>query len=107
MELIGKTVTKEEIEEINGKKIYYCIAGFKVLAIPSVNIIKNENGEIEVDEAYGVDIRPHPMSPNMIAVQLATVKNVRIRWNLLFELKEGDPIYEACRQQMSGIIRPH
>lgn len=107
MELIGKTVTKEEIAEINGKKIYYCIAGFRVLAIPSVNIIKHEDGEIEADEVYGVDIRPHPMAPNMISVSLTSVKNIRIRWNVLFELTEGDPIYEACIQQMSGIVRPH
>lgn len=100
-------LVENETPEIKGKKIYYCIAGYRTLAIPSVNIIKNENGEIEVDAAYIVEVQRHHLNPNAINVGIVIIPKARIRWNLLTELNEGDPIYEAVVQEMSGIIRPH
>lgn len=100
-------LVKNETPEIKGKRIYYCIAGYRTLAIPSVNIIKDENGEIRFDTAYGIEVRQHPLDPRSINISLAPITNARVRWNMLVELEEADPIYQAVIQQMSGIIRPH
>lgn len=100
-------LVKNENPEIQGKKIYYCVAGKLELAIPSVNIIKKENGIISADTVYVINIQQGKFAVNTIEIGLAPIANVEIQYNLLREMNENDPIYNMVVESMSGITRPH
>lgn len=101
-----KLVKDSNPEEL-GKKIFYCVAGKIELAIPSVNIIKEENGTIFADEVYSISLAQNKFVPNQLDVKLSSMKNIKIRYNVLIEMNENDPVYNMVTQTMSGIARPH
>lgn len=100
-------LVKDNNPEVLGKKIYYAVAGKLELAIPSVNIVNEENGMIIADEVYVISLTPNQFVPNQLNVKLASMKNVKIQYNLLVEMDDSDPIYNMVTQTMSGIARPH
>lgn len=100
-------LVKDENPEIQGKKIYYCVAGKLDLAIPSINIIKKENGIIYADTVYVINMRQGKFAVNTVEISLAAMNNVEIQYNVLMEMSETDPTYNIVIESMSGIARPH
>lgn len=100
-------LVKNENPEIQGKKIYYCVAGKLDLAIPSVNIIKKENGIIHADMVYVINMRQGKFAVNTVEIGLSPMDNVEVQYNILKEMNESDPVYNVVIESMSGIARPH
>lgn len=100
-------LVKNDNPEIEGKKIYYCVAGKLELAIPSVNITKEEDGIIHAAEVFVISVRPSQFIQGQTDIGVSLMKDVKIQYNLLMTMHETDPIYGLVCQTMSGIVRPH
>lgn len=104
-------IVKNNDPVTEGKKIYYCLAGKLELAIPSINIIKEEDGIIYAAEIYVIGTRPSQFVPNQIEISLNPMKgangDVKVQYNLLLEMHETDPVYKLVVESLSGIVKPH
>jgi hypothetical protein len=90
-------------------KVYYCITGFKQIAIPEENIqeFDDENFIMKASEVYSIEITPMMSqrgSLPQMSLTLIPVKNVTLQYNLISELPEDDPVCRAVRSKITGIV---
>jgi hypothetical protein len=90
-------------------KIYYCVIGFRQIAVPEENIqeFDGENFIIKASEVYGIEITPlaHQKGtfPQM-SLTLIPMKDVKFQYSLISELPQDDPVYKAVRSKITGIV---
>lgn len=89
--------------------VYYCIVGFRQIAVPEENITDwmEEDFVMKASEVYAIEITPmmgmYKGSPQL-SLTLIPIKDVTFQYNMISVLREDDPVYKAVRSKITGIV---